>query len=156
MRFTVLAGCAVLLMGCMKKDAAPAADTTAMAPPPAPAPAPVSLASMAGKWHVIMKPEGKDTVVTSYLLDTSDSTKWHFHFDKRTKEELPLHITGVSGDTVMTMTDWIGSSVKPGLKVKTETKNWMQDGKLMGSAIAHYQTSSPDSVLALVTEGTRQ
>jgi hypothetical protein len=157
MRFTALIGCAALLIGCTKKDEAPAVDTTAAAPAPAAAPAaPMSLATMAGKWHVNVKLADKDTVVTSYMLDTSDSTKWSLTFDKGGTGAVAMNITGRSGDTVMTSTDWFDSNVRKGMKVKTDSKTWMQDGKLMGSVVAHYKTTKPDSVLNLVTEGTKQ
>jgi hypothetical protein len=157
MRFTVLAGCAVLLIGCTKKDEAPAVDTTAAAPAPAPAPAaPMSLASMSGKWHVDVKLASKDTVVTSYVLDATDTTKWSLRFDKGGTGDVPLKMTGRAGDTVMTTTDWFDSNVRKGMKVMTDSKTWMQDGKLMGTVVAHYKTTKPDSVLNLVTEGTKQ
>src|SRR3954462_5567138 len=125
MRFTALIGCAVLLVGCMKKDEAPAADTTTTAVAPAPAaPAPLSLASLSGKWHVNVKLATKDTVVTSYMLDATDTTKWSMRFDKGGNGDVPLKITGTSGDTVMTTTDWFDSNVRKGMKVKTDSKVW--------------------------------
>jgi len=158
MRFTALLGCVVLLAGCMKKEEAPAADTTTTAAAPAPAApaAPMSMASMSGKWHVNVKLASKDTVVTSYVLDATDSTKWSLRFDKGGTGDVAMTVTGRSGDTVMTTTDWFDSNVRKGMKVKTDSKTWMQDGKLMGSVIAHYKTTKPDSVLNLVTEGVKQ
>lgn len=157
MRLTALLGCAVVLVACTKKDAAPVADTMSAdttAAAPAPPPAPMSLASMAGKWNVSIKPEGKDTVVTSYVLNTTDSTHWSFTFPKGPKVD--MKITGVSGDTVMTSTDWFASQLRKGQKVQTDSRTWMQDGKLMSKTVAHYKTPGPDSVVNLVGEGVKQ
>ena len=155
MRFTALVAFALVLAGCTKKDEAPAVDTTAMAPPPAP-PAPVSLASMAGMWSVSVMPESKDTVLTTYTLDANDSTNWHFRFDKGGTEDVGMKVTGVSGDTVMSSTEWFKSSLRKGAKVRTDSKTWMQDGKLMGTTVAHYQSAGADSVVSLRTQGVKK
>jgi hypothetical protein len=153
MRYTALLAWAVVLAGCTKKDEAPAVDTTAVAP--APAPAPMSLASFSGKWHVEVKPEGKDTVLTAYTMDATDSTNWHFRFDTG-KEDIPQQMTGRMGDTVMLATDWFNSSVRKGMKAKTESKAWMQEGKIMGKVTAHYQNAGADSLRIFDIVGTKQ
>jgi len=115
----------------------------------------VSLASVAAIWNVVVKPEGKDTVVTTYILNTTDTTDWHFQFPKG--KPIAMKITGIRGDTIVTETGIFDSSVRPGQKVQTNSLTWLQDGKLMSKTVAHYQNSkSPDSVLNLITEGTRQ
>jgi hypothetical protein len=157
MRFTALIGCAVVLVACTKKDAAPVADTMSAdttAAAPAPPPAPMSLASMAGTWNVSVKPEGKDTVITTYVLNTNDSTHWTMTFPKGPKVD--LKITGVSGDTVMTSTGWFESQTRKGLKVLTDSRTWMQDGKVMGKVVAHYKNAGADSVRMLTSEGVKQ
>ena len=154
MRFTALLGCALLVVACTKKEAPPA-DTTAVAPEPAAPVQTVSLASVAAIWNVVVKPEGKDTVVTTYILNTTDTTDWHFQFPKG--KPIAMKITGIRGDTIVTETGIFDSAVRPGQKVQTNSLTWLQDGKLMGKTVAHYQNSkSPDSVLNLITEGTRQ
>ena len=153
MRLIALLGCVAIVAGCTAKENPPAADTTAMAPAPAPAPA-MSLASIAGMWNVTVKPEGKDTVVATYVLNTTDSTAWTFAFPGA--KPVPMKITGMSGDTVMTETDWFDSAVRKGLKTRTNATAWMQDGKLVGKTVAHYQTTGPDTVRVFMTEGTKQ
>jgi hypothetical protein len=124
-----------------------------MAPAPAPAPT-LSLASIAAIWKVTVKPEGKDTVVTTYVLNTTDTTDWQFQFPKG--KPIALKITGMRGDTLVTETDWFDSAVRPGLKAKSNGLVWMADGKLVGKNTTHYKTTGPDTVRVFDTEGVRQ
>lgn len=151
MRLTAILGCVALLVGCTKKESPPAADTTAAGPE---GPAPVALAHLAGIWNVTVKPDGKDSVVTTYVLNNTDTTDWTFAFPKGK----PIHqrVTGIHGDTVMLETDWFDSDVRKGLKVRTNSQVWEQDGKLIGRTTGHYQTTGPDTVRVFNTEGTRQ
>ncbi len=151
MRSAALIGCVLLVAGCTAKENPPAADTTAMAPAPAPA---MSLGSLAGMWNATVKPEGKDTVVATYVLNTTDSAAWTMTFPGG--KPVAMKITGMSGDTVMTETDWFDSAVRKGLKTRTNATAWMQDGKLMGKTVAHYQTTGPDTVRVFMTEATKQ
>ena len=154
MRITALLGCALLVVGCSKKEAPPADTAAAVADSAAPMQT-VSLASVAAIWNVVVKPEGKDTVVTSYILNTTDTTEWHFQFPKG--KPIAMKITGIRGDTIVTETGIFDSALRPGQKVQTSSLVWLQDGKLMGKVVAHYQNANrPDSVVNLVTEGTRQ
>ncbi|HUQ18905.1 MAG TPA: hypothetical protein VM099_04760 [Gemmatimonadaceae bacterium] len=155
MRFTALLGCVAVVAACTAKENPPADSVAATAPAPAPAPAaPMSLASMAGMWNVKVKPEGKDTVVTTYVLNTTDSADWAFTFPDGQK--VKMRITGRSGDTVTTETDWFKSSVRKGMPAKSNTSTWMQDGKLMAKTTVHYKTTGPDTVRVFVSEGTKQ
>jgi hypothetical protein len=151
MRPNALLGCAMLVAACSTKETPPLADTTAIAPAPAPA---MSLASVAGTWKVIMKPQGRDTVVSSYLLDTSDSTSWKMTFPNA--QRVGVRVTGMSGDTVLAATDWNLSPIRKGLQARSDIKYWMQDGKLLGTHLAHYKTTGPDTVRVFVVEGTKQ
>ena len=149
MRITALLGCAMLLAGCSTKETPPVADTTAIAPAPA-----MSLARIAGTWKVIMKPERQDTVVSSYVLDTSDSTSWTITFPNGLRAA--VRVTGLSGDTVLAATDWNLSPIRKGLLARSDIKYWMQDGKVVGTHLAHYKTTGPDTVRVFVVEGTKQ
>ena len=125
----------------------------ASAPAAAPAP-PVSLASVAGMWNVKVKPEGRDSVATTYVLNTTDSTAWSFSFPMG--KPIPMRVTGVRGDTVITETDWFDSSVRPGLKARSSSTAWLQDGKLIGKTVVHYHTTGADTVRTFDTEGTKR
>ena len=101
-----------------------------------------------------VKPEGRGTVMATYVLNTTDSAAWSFAFPKGKK--VPMRVTSVSGDTVITETDWFDSSVRPGLKARSNVKSWMQDGKLIGKNVVHYQTKGADTLRIFDTEGTKQ
>lgn len=150
MRFTALIGCVAVLAGCTAKESKPsdssAADTTAAAPQMSP--------YIAGVWNVVVKPEGKDTVVTTYVLNTTDSATWLFAFPNGKPTE--MHVTGLKGDTVLAETDLFDSSVRPGLKARTNAKFWMQDTMLVGKNVVHYQTTGSDTLRIFDTEGTRK
>jgi len=147
MRFTALVGLAVLVSACTKQDAPPAADTTAMA-------APASLASMAGMWNVNVMREGSDSVATTYVLNTMDTAAWTFTFPNR--QPIPIRITGMSGDTVLSEAGPFESSVRPGVQTSNTIRTWLEGGKLVGWVRARYDVSGPDTVIVFRTEGTRQ
>jgi hypothetical protein len=152
MRFKALAAGILVLAACTKKDSAPAdssaMDTTAAAEPV------TSLASFAAVWDVSAKPEGKDSVATTYVLNTTDTTDWTFAFPGG--KPIHMRVTGIKGDTVMTETDVFESSVRKGLKAHTTGTSWIQDGKMVGKITAHYQVNDPDSVRVFDTEGIRK
>ncbi|HZJ00968.1 MAG TPA: hypothetical protein VFD22_09940 [Gemmatimonadaceae bacterium] len=153
MRIAALLGCAVLTVACTTKESAPPADTAAAAAVPA-GPEPVALGHLAGIWNVTAKPEGKDSVATTYVMNNTDTTDWTFAFPKGK----PVHqrVTAVHGDTVFLETDLFESDVRKGLKVRTNSEVWEMDGKLMGKTTAHYQTTGPDTVRVFITEGVRK
>ena len=157
MRLTALLGCAVLLVGCAKADAPPA-DTLAAteAPPVMEAPAaPLSLTSLAGKWDVKVMGASSDSVLTTYVLNTTDTSAWTFAFPKR--ESIPMRITSVAGDSIVTDAGPFVSSVrKGGVKVRTTATMRLIDGKIVGTTTARYATTGPDSVAMLRMEGTKQ
>ena len=152
MRIAALLGCAVLTVSCTAKESAPPADTTAATVPAGPEP--VALAHLAGIWNVTVRPEGKDSVATTYILNNTDTTDWTFQFPNGK----PSHqrVTAIHGDTVLLETDWYDSNVRKGLKVRTNSAVMEVDGKLMGRTTAHYQVSGPDTVRIYVTEGIRK
>jgi hypothetical protein len=157
LRRVAIACCTTLVIaGCAKSDQA-AKDTTvapaAAAPPPAAAPA-LSMADFAGKWQVRAVPEtGKDTTPTNYVLTaTADTTGWMIDFPSGVK--VPTHVA-VSGDSVLIKTGTFPSQRRKNVKVMTEGSARIQNGKLVGTTIAHYSNAGADSVLRLHIEGTK-
>jgi glucose/arabinose dehydrogenase len=149
----------LLVAACAKKDQAAndSAAGTAATPAPAAAPAPpaaLSLADVAGKWQVRSVPEsGTDTSATNYVLTaTADTTGWFITFPSGLK--VPVPVTA-SGDSVIQKTGTFASQRRKGVKVTTEGSFKLQNGKLVGTTIAHYSKAGPDSVLHLRTEGTK-
>ena len=65
-----------------------------------------------------------------------------------------MHVT-VSGDSLIQRTGTFASQRRKGVKVMTEGSLKMQDGRLVGTTIAHYAKAGPDSVLRMRTEGTK-
>ncbi|MEO8192381.1 MAG: hypothetical protein ABI681_00935 [Gemmatimonadales bacterium] len=153
-QFALLCSAAVLF-GCAKTENPPAADT-GMAAAPTPAPAAVALSDVAGTWAVTGKYEGKDNVVVSYdLTATADSTGWTIKFPGRANPE-PIRIVSVSGDSIVTEGGPYESAISKGVQVTTRGVLRLQDGKLMGTTIAHYAMKGPDSLRVIVSEGTRK
>ena len=64
-------------------------------------------------------------------------------------------VTLVDGDSITTVAGPYPSNLRKGVDVMTETVLRKQGDKLVGRTIATY-SKGPDSVLVLVTEGTRQ
>jgi len=130
-------------------------DSTAATPvaaAPAP-PAPVSLASVAGTWNMRTMAAGSDSVLVSYqMVATADSTGWAFHFPKR--DPVAIRVLAVAGDSIVTEAGPYQSVLRNGAKVTTNSVLRLQDGKLVGTTVAHY-TAGPDSVRNLRAEGTR-
>ena len=153
MRFKALAACFLVIAACTKKDAAPA-DSIAAADSAAAAAPVTSLASFAAVWEVTAKPEGKDSVATTYVLNTTDTTDWTFAFPGG--KPIHMRVTGIKGDTVMTETDVFESSVRKGIQVHTTGASWIQDGKMVGKITGHYSVPTADSVLVFSTEGIRK
>jgi hypothetical protein len=150
MRYTFLIGCIALIAGCTAKgDKASdsnAVDTTAAAKEMSP--------YIAGIWNVEVRPEGKDSVATTYLLNTTDPETWLFAFPNG--KPIQMKVTGLKGDTVLSETDWFDSSVRPGLKARSSARTWMLDTMLVGKILVHYQTSGPDTTRLFDTRATRK
>lgn len=148
----------LLVAGCAKSDQA-ATDSAAAAAAtpgsePAPAPAALSLADVAGKWQFRSVPEaGSDTAATTFeLAATADTAGWVMTFPSGVKA--PLQVS-VSGDSLMSKSGSFASQRRKGVTVRTESVFRLQDGKLVGTTIAHYTQAGADSVLRLHSEGVK-
>jgi len=155
MRRVVLGCCAIALIGCNKpKEEQPAVETPAAAPEAPPAPAPIALADVAGKWSVRTMAETGDSVLVSYeLVATNDTSGWSLNFPKR--KPIPMHVVAVAGDSIVTEAGPFESALRKGIKVRVQSVTRVQDGKMIGTTVAHYATSGADSVRKLRFEGTR-
>jgi hypothetical protein len=146
--------CAVALVGCNKPKEEPAMESTAAAPEAPAAPAPIALADIAGKWSVrSMTESGDSTLVTYELVASGDTSGWSLNFPKR--KPVPMRVVAVAGDSVVTEAGPFESVLRKGIKVTTNSVMRLQDGKLVGTTIAHYATSGADTVRNLRIEGTR-
>lgn len=155
---TALCSCVAALAACSKRETPPA-DTLATPPattpaPPAPTPAAaITLADVAGKWNMTSVPETGDTTPTKYVLTaTSDSAGWKLAFPNGlTVAAHPM----ASGDSIILRAGPYASVRRKGVQVTTEGAMRRQGDRLVGTTVAHYKTTGPDSVLRLRTEGTR-
>jgi len=154
MRRLVIGCCALALVGCSKPKEEPPMESTAAVPETPAAPAPIALADIAGKWSVrSMSESGDSTLVTYELVATGDTTGWSLNFPKR--KPIPMRVVAVAGDSVVTEAGPFESVLRKGIKVNTNSVMRLQDGKLVGTTIAHYATSGADTVRNLRIEGTR-
>lgn len=139
---------AAVLVGCAKTETPPAE-------PPAPPPAPpaINLTDLAGTWTVVVKAEGSDSTLLSYQMTaTANETGWMIMLPKRAP--MALQVTA-SGDSIMTSVGPYESVLRKGVQVSTQGVLRLQDGKLMGTTVAHYKTAMADSVVRLRNEATR-
>jgi hypothetical protein len=149
--------CVAVLIACGKPKDQPAADTASAAAPAAEpmaaAPAPISLADVAGKWTMHTMAADADTVLVTYELNAkSDTSGWTLNFPKR--KPVPMRVQ-VSGDSLITEAGPYESVLRKGIQVSTNSVLRLQDGKLVGTTVAHYATSGADTVRQLRTEGTK-
>jgi hypothetical protein len=129
----------------------PAADSTTVAPAPE-APAPISLADLNGKWKIRVTPEGSDSTLLEFTMDAAPDG-WTLHFPKGPPvTSKPI----AAGDSIVADAGPYQSALRKGQKVTTHTVYRVQDGKLVGTTVAHYATKSADSVRTLHVEGTRE
>jgi hypothetical protein len=154
MRRIALCCCAVALVACSKPKEQPAMESTAAAPETPAAPAPIALADVAGKWNVRTMAESGDSALVTYeLVASADTSGWSLNFPKR--KPVPMRVVAVAGDSIVTEAGPFESVLRKGIKVTTNTVLRLQDGKMVGTTIAHYATSGADSVRNLRMEGTR-
>ena len=148
-RFAMLCCAAAAIVGCAKSEPeVPAASET---PPPPPA---IALADLAGKWNVTGMNEARDTTLVTYELNaTADTSGWTIVFANRMT--VPVRVAAVAGDSVVIAAGPYQSVLRRGVQVTTHGVLRLRDGKLVGLTVAHYQTTSPDSVRRIVAEGTR-
>jgi hypothetical protein len=145
---------AVLAAACTRSDktvtdsSAGAVDTTRAHPAST-----IALGDVAGTWHNVARPaEGKDTTSTPTILNAkADTTGWTMVIGKST---VPLHVQ-VMGDSIVATSDVYPSVRRKGVMVRTVSSYRLQNGKLVGTTVAHYQVKTADSVLVLHSEATR-
>ena len=155
MRVTALLGIVLIAAGCSTKEAAPPADTTSASVEPAPPPA-LSLESVAGTWNVRVMAMDKDSTLTTNVLTASaDPAGWSMV--QASGNKVVLRNVTVAGDSITVEASGFKSGVVKGVTVKDlHTTYRLQDGKLVGTTTAHYDTKGADSVRTFRLEGTKQ
>jgi hypothetical protein len=158
MRRLALLSSIVFAVACSKSESPPADTGMAAAPAAAPAPvaaaaAPVSLKDVAGKYTVTGKNEAGDSTLITYTLNATADTTWNVVFANGQK--VSQHVT-VDGDSLIVDAGPYASVLRKGVKVTTHTVYHVQDGKLMGRTVAHYDVKGPDTVKVIISEGVKK
>lgn len=156
MRSVAVCCCLAVLAGCAKPEQQAAAkDTTAATMAAGATPAAVTLASVAGKWTMNTRLASNDSLVLTFeMTATEDPAGWSFQFPGAAAP-VPVRIITTGGDSIVTEAGPYESALRKGQKVSTNSVMHFQDGKLVGTTVAHYMTKGADSVLNLKTEATR-
>lgn len=150
----ILFCCAVVLVGCAKPDDQPATETAAAAGEAPVTAGTISLADVAGKWNVRGTPENSDsTVVTYELVATPETSGWKTTFPNRAP--IDVRVVSVAGDSIVTESGPFESVLRKGVNVTTRFVARLQDGKLVGTTVARYETTGADSVARFRIVGTR-
>ena len=144
---------ALLVVGCSKPADKPA-DSTVDAPPMEEAPAGISLADVAGTWKVRSTVEGNEATQVGYdMVATADRSGWSLNFPNR--EPIPVRVVAVEGDSIVTEAGPFESVLRKGVQVNTRVVSRLRDGKLVGTTVARYEVTGPDTLARLTFEGTR-
>jgi hypothetical protein len=145
--------CAVTLMACARAETS--ADTSGATAAAATAvPAPVTAADIVGNWTVVGKNAAGDSTLVTYDLAVPTESTFTLTFSNGQKVD--GKIVGVSGDSIMIEAGPYASVLRRGVQVRTTGSLRLQDGKLVGTTVARYDTKRPDSVITVRTEGTRK
>jgi hypothetical protein len=145
---------ALVLVGCNKPADRPADTAVEEASAGEAAPATISLDDVAGTWNVRSTVEGNESTVVTYdMVATSDRSGWSINFPNR--EPIPVRIVAVEGDSIVSEAGPFESVLRKGVQVRTHVVSRLRDGKLVGTTVARYQVTGPDSVARLSFEGTR-
>ena len=150
MRYAVLIGMAVLSAACTTREAPPA-DTAAVADSLPPG---KSLGAIAAIWDVNVMPLDKDSILTTYLLNTTDTTGWMFAFPD--ESPVKMRVIDRKGDSLVAEAGPFDSKVMQGLKVRTISRAEFVGNTLSGTVEAHYETTGPDSARTYRIDGTRR
>jgi hypothetical protein len=148
MRRLALCCCAVALAACAKpENKAPAESAAAM-------PRPIALADVAGKWTVKAMNEAKDTTLVTYeLTATADTSGWTTTFPGR--PPIPMRVSTLGSNIIADVGPY-PSVLRKGVQVWTHSVLRLDNGKLVGTSMAHYTTTGADSVRRIMAEGTRE
>lgn len=143
----------MVLAACSKPAAKVATDSTVPAPTAMTA-APISFADVAGTWVMQTMGTTSDSVLLGYeLMVTADGNGSTITFPNRTP--VPVRLT-LSGDSVMSEVGPYESALRKGVKVTTSTVSRLSGSEMVGTGVARYTVTGPDSVLQLRMRGSRK
>jgi hypothetical protein len=139
MRALATCACLVLIVACAK---------------PEPQASALTLDAVAGKWTVEARSAATDSQLVTYeLVASADPAGWSFTFPGR--DPIPLRVAATEGDSIVLDAGPYESALRQGVQVSTRSVFRLVNGELVGTTVARYATSSPDSVLTGHLHGTR-
>jgi hypothetical protein len=109
---------------------------------------------MAGIFDVKVMPENNDSVLTTYLLNTTDTTGWLFAFPEQ--PPVQMRVIDRKGDTLVAEAGPFESNVRKGVQATSVSRMWLEAGELHGTVDATYAGAAPDSTRRYRIEGTRR
>ena len=147
MRAPALCCIVAALAGCAKSENKVPAESAANPPPH------VALADVAGTWNMKAMNAAKDTTLVTYELKaTADTSGWIINFTNR--PPVPVRVS-TDGANVVTDAGPYSSMLRKNVQVWVHSVMHLDNGKLVGTSIAHYSVKTADSVRTLAAEGTR-
>ncbi len=154
-RLGLTLACSAFLLACgsepQEQVPAPAEQQPA-ASVPATSPGTIPLREVAGRWIMRAWTEAGDSVPGYELVATADTAGWTRTFPGRSP--VPVRVVAVAGDSIITQSAH-ESVLREGVPVTTRSVYRLRDGRLVGTIVVRYQTTGPDSVLRIRTEGDR-
>jgi hypothetical protein len=113
-----------------------------------------ALSQFAGTWHMREFNEAGDSIGWFELVATADTSGWKTIVPDRAP--IARRVVAAGADSVVNEIGPFESVLRPGVFVRTrEVFHLVDANKLVGTIVAHYMVSGPDSVLRIRTEGTR-
>jgi hypothetical protein len=114
----------------------------------------LSLADVAGTWSIQAMPETSDSVLVAYEMTATDNTEgWTVTFPGR--DPMPVAMVAVEGDSIMVDLGSYQSALRDNVMVSTQSVVRLQEGEIIGTFVARYETTGADSVLRGRMRGTR-
>jgi hypothetical protein len=113
-----------------------------------------SLGDYAGTWQMQALTEAGDSVLVEYEMVATDGMDgWTITFPER--EPMPLRIMSHDGGSIVTEVGPYESLFRPGVMVTTRMTSRLENGTLVGSFTATYETEDADSTLSGQARGTK-
>ena len=115
-------------------------------------PAGPTLADFAGTWQNSTTLDGVADPVPSTMIGSADGSSWTMTLEGR--ENIPMTVS-LKGDSLIAQTDEYESVLRAGVMVSVRMAAVLEDGMLMGTLVATYNTPDGTEQVNGTTHGTR-
>jgi hypothetical protein len=150
MRYLALICCAGLLIGCGGQQEAASDEMEGEAASMEMA----SLGDYAGTWQMQALTEAGDSVLVEYEMVATDGMDgWTITFPER--ETMPLRVISHEGGSLITEVGPYESLFRPGVMVTTRSVGRLENGSMVGTFTATYETEDADSIMTGQSRGTK-